>query len=68
MLAVESGNFNAADLLIANGANIEIKTVSIIVLYPIFISLNTYKISLTLYRSFIYPYPVCKYHCSIIDP
>ena len=68
MLAVESGNLAAADLLIANGANIDIKTVSIIVLYPIFISLNTYKISLTLSRSFIYPYPGRKYHCSIIDP
>ncbi len=52
MIAVESGNLAAADLLIANGANIDIKTVSIIVLYPILVVVNTYKISLTSFSLF----------------
>ena len=52
MIAVESSNLAAIEMLIANGANLDIDTVSIILLFSILVAVNTYKISLTSFSLF----------------
>ena len=41
MIAVESGNHAVADLLIANGANLDIQAVRSIVLFSTLVTVNT---------------------------